>query len=223
MLRRTCARRYWFYDQWRKELTEQLHIKAPEVSEAYTHTSQAMARVTRDTPDEELTDFERALKRSITPISDALPVPRSIDPCYLSVNGEPVPQTYKFLPNRKYYEHLCNCKLRWALHPFEKLVSPHPSGYMEPLGPVPGNEDMPYTTTRTPIGKLPITLNFRAGYTSQAINILSISGDKHAFGEDLRMIFPNKRVLLRQDRIEMFKASYDCARVIQHYLFAVGM
>eukprot|EP00755_Sulcionema_specki_P022086 Sspe_Gene.75656::Locus_47266_Transcript_1_2_Confidence_0.667_Length_819::g.75656::m.75656 len=223
MLRRCLPRRYWFFDQWRKEMTEGLHHKETVVSPTYTRLSQELEGISKDTPDSELTPFQQALKRAVTPISDALPVPRSIDPCYLSVNGEPVPQSFKFLPNNRYYEHVVNSHLPWKLHPFEKLISPHPSGYMEPLGVVPGNEAMPYSMMRTPIGKLPIYMKYRRGFTRVSVQILNINGDKVALMEDLRLLFPNKRVMLRQDRVEIFAASFDVARVLQHYLFAIGM
>ncbi|KAJ9446746.1 hypothetical protein DIPPA_03959b, partial [Diplonema papillatum] len=55
-----------------------------------------------------------------------------------------------------------------------------------------------------------------------SVQVLNISGDKEALALDLRQLFPNKRVLIRMDRIEIFAASYDIARVLQHYFFALG-
>ncbi|KAJ9440174.1 hypothetical protein DIPPA_03959a, partial [Diplonema papillatum] len=162
MLKRTRPRLYWFFDQWNKEQTENYHNKAPEISMTYTKASQQIERITPQTPDNELTDFELALKKAVTPISDALPVPRNIDPCYISVNGEPVPQSYKFLPNDRYYQHIVNSHVQWKLHPFINLVSPHASGYLEPLGPVEGNNELSYAVHRTEIGKLPIVLRWRS-------------------------------------------------------------
>ena len=168
MLRRCIVQRYWFYDLHAKELTENYHLRKPDISESYTRQSQALDRVTKDTPPAELSPFEHALKQAVTPISDTLPVPRHADPCYLSVNGESIPQSWKFLPNNQMYEHLENCHLRWKLHPFQSLISEHPSGYMEPLGPVKGNEDLPYAVLRTHMGKLPLVMRFRVKYVDSS-------------------------------------------------------
>eukprot|EP01061_Rhynchopus_euleeides_P034734 TRINITY_DN58616_c0_g1_i1.p1 TRINITY_DN58616_c0_g1~~TRINITY_DN58616_c0_g1_i1.p1 ORF type:complete len:224 (+),score=29.86 TRINITY_DN58616_c0_g1_i1:68-739(+) len=222
MLRRTAANCHWFWSLYQKELSENLHHKRPEISSAYTRLSQGLDRIEPTTPNSELTPFEYALKQAVLPISDALPVPRSVDPCYLSVNGEPVPQTWKFLPNQQLHEHLCNTQLRWQLHPFEKLISPNPSGYMEPLGPVVGNEDLPYAVVRTPLGKLPLTMRFRSHFRFSSLQITNIVGDKHALAEDLRELLPTKRIIVRRDRIELHKSSYDVARLVQHYLFSLG-
>ena len=164
MLRRTVNKSHWFWDLYHKEQTENLHHKRPEISETYTRLSQGLERIDAKTPDTELSPFEYALKQAVLPISDALPVPRNIDPCYLSVNGEPVPQSWKFLPNQQLYEHIQNSHLQWKLHPFESIISPNPSGYLEPLGPVQGNEDLPYAVIRTHMGKLPLTMQFKSQY-----------------------------------------------------------
>eukprot|EP01064_Diplonema_japonicum_P010829 TRINITY_DN18060_c0_g1_i1.p1 TRINITY_DN18060_c0_g1~~TRINITY_DN18060_c0_g1_i1.p1 ORF type:complete len:250 (+),score=31.92 TRINITY_DN18060_c0_g1_i1:80-751(+) len=222
MLRRSTPRAYWFFDQWNKESTENYHMKKPDISETYTKISQGLERITPDTPDSDLSPLELALKKSVVPISDALPVPRNVDPAYLSLNGEPVPQSYKFLPNDQLYEHILNSGLQWKMHPFENIISPHPSGYLEPLGPVKGNEDLPYTVLRTQIGKLPILMRYRQNYRYSAVQILQINGDKEAFAEDLRRLLPNKRVNIRADRVEIFKTSYDVVRLVQHYLFSLG-
>ena len=120
------------------------------------------------------------------------------------------------------YEHLQNSHLKWGLHPFDGLISPHPSGYMEPLGPVSGNEDLPYAIHRTEIGKLPLQIKLRGNYTRVAVEILNITGDKEALAYDLRYILPNKRMIIRRDRLEIAKSSYDVARLVQHYIFSLG-
>eukprot|EP01060_Flectonema_neradi_P009416 TRINITY_DN16711_c0_g1_i1.p1 TRINITY_DN16711_c0_g1~~TRINITY_DN16711_c0_g1_i1.p1 ORF type:complete len:241 (+),score=21.64 TRINITY_DN16711_c0_g1_i1:52-723(+) len=222
MLRRTGRRLHWFLDQWNQEQTENLHLKQPEISETYTRISQGLERITPSTPDSELDEIELALKRAVLPISDALPVPRSIDPYYLTVNGEDIPQTFKFLPNKELYEHLVNSQMQWKLHPFESLISPHASGYMEPLGPIKGNEDLPYAIHRTEIGKLPLQIKMRRNYSRVSVQILNVTGDKEAFAYDIRRLLPNKRIVIRRDRVEIMKASYDVARVMQHYIFSIG-